>query len=247
MRDLGGPRLRAGHDLEARVEVDHGRGELLQGSLRRLPPSRFRPRSGLRASSSPIIVLLEVRPIDRERQVGVIGLEARDIGERGVLNSTMNFSPLSGVTRLIVKRMPSAFAAVHANSEEVEEELGRHRPDHVGAARIGRLALRNAGPELVGSGEEAVAEPRVLLLVADLLEDVGEQILGVWFSGSACTSLFTISVASRYLPASCSSRPRAMILSLTAHHLNVERRGTRSATAELGSSDCSPRTRDSAG
>ena len=31
--------------------------------------------------------------------------------------------------------------------------------------------------KLVSRGEEAVPEPRILLLVADLLEDVGEQVL----------------------------------------------------------------------
>ena len=37
--------------------------------------------------------------------------------------------------------------------------------------------------------------------------------LAASLSGSAWTSLFTISVARRYLPSSCSSRPRARILS----------------------------------
>jgi hypothetical protein len=45
MCDLGGSRLRAGHDLKARVEVDHGQSELrqdtcvtfyLRGSVRNL-------------------------------------------------------------------------------------------------------------------------------------------------------------------------------------------------------------------
>ena len=49
-------------------------------------------------------------------------------------SSIRNFSPLSGVIE--VDREPHALglAAVHADAEEVEEQLGGHRPDHVGAA-----------------------------------------------------------------------------------------------------------------
>lgn len=39
-----------------------------------------------------------------------------------------------------------------------------------------RLALRDTGPQFVGGGEEAVAQPWVLLLVAELFEAVGEEL-----------------------------------------------------------------------
>ena len=86
---------------------------------------------------------------------------------------------MSGVTRLIVKRMPSALRL----SMRMPRKLRNSSVDIAritsGLLEFGRFALRDAGPELVGGGEEAVAQARVLLLVAELLEDVGEQVLGL--------------------------------------------------------------------
>ena len=87
------------------------------------------------------------------------------------------------------------------NAEEVEEQLGRHRPDHVGAAGVNGFTLRNPRPEFVGGGEVAVSQAGVFLLVSELLEDIRQQILGDLICGSACTSLLRISCARRYLQA----------------------------------------------
>ena len=90
-------------------------------------------------------------------------------------SSTMNFSPLSGVTKFMVNRIPSALRL----SIRMPRKL---RNSSVDIARItsglpvGGLALRNSRPEFVSGGEEAVAQARVLLLIADLLEDVRQQV-----------------------------------------------------------------------
>ena len=63
---------------------------------------------------------------------GLLGLETLDVGERRVLK--LDDELLAVVRRDEVHREAQALglAAVHANGEEVEEEFGRHRPDHVG-------------------------------------------------------------------------------------------------------------------
>ena len=121
--------------------------------------------------------LLQVRAVDGQGQVGLLGQEALQVRERGVLELDHELLAVVRRDQVDGEPQPLGLAAVHADAQEVEEQLGRHRADDVGAARLGRGALRDAGPKLVGPGEEAVAQPGVLLLVADLLEDVGQQVL----------------------------------------------------------------------
>ena len=141
LRDAGVPDLGAGQDLEARVEVDHRRGELGEHG---------RVAVDLRAAGDLGLErllarhdLLEVGAVDRERQVG--------LGRRGspamfVERRVLQFDDelLAVVRRDQVDREPHPLrlAAVHADAEEVEEELGGHRADHVGAARLGRRRPR---------------------------------------------------------------------------------------------------------
>src|SRR5271157_195575 len=129
--DLHWPGLGPRHDLKARVEIDHRRCELLQDiciafklrrPVRNLGFERFRPHHGL----------LQVGAVDRERQIGLLSLEALDVGERRVLK--LDDELLAVVRRDEVHRETQVFslAAIHANGEEVEKEFGGHRPDHVG-------------------------------------------------------------------------------------------------------------------
>ena len=159
MRD-GAPAAGTGHDLEAGIEVDHGRRELRQHAdialdLRRaVGDLRLQ---GLRAHHRQ----LEVGAVDGQGQVGVRRLKALDVGQRRVLH--LDDEGLAVVRRDEVDGEAQALglAAVHADAEEVQEQLGRHRPDHVGARRaVGGLALRDAGAQFVGAVQEAVAHAR---------------------------------------------------------------------------------------
>ena len=80
------------------------------------------------------------------------------------------------------------------------------------------------GPQLVGGGEEAVAQPRVLLLVAELLEDVGEQILGLAVVGLGLNQLVHDlsgqQIVARVVQFAAPREDRRA----PAHHLDVERR-----------------------
>ena len=120
MRDLGVSRLCAGHDLKARVEVDHGGRELLQdacvtfhlcGSVRDLRVQ------GLCTHHS----LLKIRPIDREGQIGIVGLEPLDIRKRRILQLDQEFLAVVRRDQIDREAHPFGFMTVHANAEEVEE------------------------------------------------------------------------------------------------------------------------------
>ena len=157
---------------------------------------------------------------------------------------------LAVVRRDEVDREPHALglAAVHADAEEVEEQLGGHRPDHVGAARIRGLALRDAGPQLVGGGEEAVAQPGVLLLVAELLEDVGQQVLGGLVVRLGLHQLVQdLLRRAGTCPRRAVARPRARIFSDAAHHLDIERRGVGRRQRDQRRRVAVPEAEDSAG
>jgi hypothetical protein len=130
-----------------------------------------------RSAFAPIIEF-EVAAVDGERQVGLLGLEPWMLVSVAFSSSMRNFSPLSGVMRFMVKRRPSALRL----SMRMPRKLRNNSVDMAritsGLLELADLALRDAGAQLVGGGEEAVAQAGVFLLVAELLEDVGEQVLG---------------------------------------------------------------------
>ena len=133
MCHLRAPGFSTRHDFKARVEVDHGRGKLVQDACVALH---------LRSAVGNLSLerfcthhrLLQIGAIDREGQVGLFGLITLDVGERGVLQ--LDDELLAVVRRDEVDCEPHAFslAAVHADAQEVEEQFGGHRADHVGAA-----------------------------------------------------------------------------------------------------------------
>ncbi len=137
-------------------------------------PSLIWASSGLDAHHR----LLQIRAVDRQAQVGLLGQEPGQVGERRVVQLDHELLAVVRRDQVHGELHPLGLAAVHADAQEVEEQLGRHRADDVRTTGLGRGALGDAGAQLVGPGQEAVAQPRVLLLVADLLEDIGQQVLG---------------------------------------------------------------------
>ncbi len=142
-----------------------------------------------------------------------------------LLISTRNFSPLSGVTRLMVKRHALGLLRVHADADEVEPVLGRHRAHHVGTGRPRGSAARQAIAQLVRTLQEDVAQRRAFLLVAELLDrrpPAGPSPPGS--PGCANTSLFRISDASLVLALADQLLALGDDPLRAAHHLDVERR-----------------------
>ena len=176
--DLARGARRARQNLEADVEVDQRRSDLRKNinvTLRSRGAVLYRRRKALDAHHN----VLEVRTVDRDRQIRILVQEAFNIRKRRVRQLYREL--LAVVRRDQVHRVrPDAFSllAVHADADEVEEQLGRHRADHVGTGRFRRVTLGDARTQLESAGQEAVPESRVFLLVADLLPDVGEQVLG---------------------------------------------------------------------
>ena len=121
------------HDLEARIEIDHGRGKLFQDACVALHLRRAVGYLSLKRFCTHHR-LLQLRAVYGEGQVGFLRLETFDVRERGV--SQLNDKLFAVVRRDEVDREPHAFslAAIHADAQEVEEQFGRHRADHVGAA-----------------------------------------------------------------------------------------------------------------
>ncbi len=60
---------------------------------------------------------------------------------------------------------------------QIEPEKGVHRPNHVRARGFGRSAARDAISQLIGTGEERVAYAGAFLLIADLLENIRQEVL----------------------------------------------------------------------
>ena len=140
-------------------------------------------------------------------------------------SSIRNFSPLSGVMRLIVNRMPSALRL----SMRMPRKL---RNNSVDIARItsGLLEsavspLRNSRPEFVGGGEETVPQTGVLLLVADLLEHVRQQILGGLVLRFGLHQLVQDFLGEEVLALVVEFPAAGEDLRRAAHHLHKEGRG----------------------
>ena len=93
-----------------------------------------------------------------------------------------------------------------------------------GLLEIGGLALRDTGAKFVGGGKEAVAETGILLLVADLLEDVGEQILGPGIVGFGLHQLVHDLGREQVLAGIMELPPTGEDFLRAAHHLDIERR-----------------------
>ena len=83
------------HHLETRIEIDHGRRQLrqdadvacdLRGAIGNLR------RKGLCSHHG----LFEIRAVDGQRQVGLFGLEAGDVGQRGVVQLDDEFLAIVG-------------------------------------------------------------------------------------------------------------------------------------------------------
>ena len=96
--------------------------------------------------------------------------------------------------------------------------------------------------QLVGAGEEAVAQAGVFLLVADLLEDVGQQVLGLLVVGLGVDELVEDFRGEQVLALVVELPGLVRGSSRAAHHLDVERGGVRGRERDQASPDCSPRS-----
>jgi hypothetical protein len=122
---------------------------------------------------------LQVGPVERDREIGLVGEEALDVGERRVAQLDHELFAVVGrdevdaeLHALGLRRCPGGCRGSRATGSV------RHRADDVRAGALRRRAARECRSAARGRREEAVAHARALLLVADLLEGIRQQILG---------------------------------------------------------------------
>ena len=123
----------ARHDFKARIEVNHRRGELLEEgdvSLCLAGPVRDLGLEFLCAHHR----LLQVRAVDGQRQVRFLSEVPLDVRQGCVFQLDQELLAVVGRDEVDRESHSLGLAAVHTDGEEVQEQLRRHREDHVGAA-----------------------------------------------------------------------------------------------------------------
>ena len=99
----------------------------------------------------------QITAVDGDREVRIIGQEALDVGQGGVSQFDDEFLAVVRRDQVDGEVHALSLARVHADADEVQEQLGAHGADHVGAGRIDLLTLRDARSQLESGREIAVA------------------------------------------------------------------------------------------
>ena len=81
--------------------------------------------------------------------------------------------------------------------------------------------MRDARTEFVGSGEEAVAQAGILLLVANLLEDIGQQVFRFLIGGFGVDELVQDFLGKQVLALAVELSAAGKNLLGAAHHFDV--------------------------